>query len=33
MSVYETLQLYFMAMVFGTLTGLVYGILVYWAKF
>jgi len=32
MTVYETMQLFFMAMVLGTLTGLIYGLWVYWTQ-
>lgn len=32
MTVYETLQLYFMAMVLGSLVGMSIGTLVYWMK-
>lgn len=32
MTVYETLQLYFMAMVLGSLVGMSIGMLVYWMK-
>jgi len=32
MTVYETLQLFFMAMVFGSLTGFVYGTWLYWVR-
>jgi len=32
MTVYETLQLFFMAMVLGTVTGLVFAMWLYWMK-
>jgi len=32
MTVYETLQLFFMAMVLGSITGFAFGTLLYWWK-
>lgn len=33
MTVYEALYLYFMATVFGSLMGMIWAMVLYWAKF